>query len=239
MHSVTGRRHQPPRPAFKTPIRTPSSTRREKVLQRSSNTPKGCLRQKFSPLCGTGRPGQRPSTRTIALQPKNHTRTQRARHVPGSLRFLTQDHQETEDQMPTPYIMPLGFIDRPTETGATFILTNRRFPQPKTRHANHGLALFSRTTGPRQIARSHQRRRVHHRHLHDRRVPQRPKMAGRPTHHPCSRTGLSRTGRIVRPGPGTKAHAGPSRGHAPTGAPLRRIRGNRRSSEGLTAKHQS
>ncbi len=26
--------------------------------------------------------------------------------------------------MPTPYIMPLGFIDRPTETGATFILTN-------------------------------------------------------------------------------------------------------------------
>lgn len=26
--------------------------------------------------------------------------------------------------MATPYIMPLGFIDRPTETGATFILTN-------------------------------------------------------------------------------------------------------------------
>ena len=26
--------------------------------------------------------------------------------------------------MATPYIMPLGFIDRPTETGATFILSN-------------------------------------------------------------------------------------------------------------------
>lgn len=26
--------------------------------------------------------------------------------------------------MATPYIMPLGFVDRPTETGATFILTN-------------------------------------------------------------------------------------------------------------------
>ena len=26
--------------------------------------------------------------------------------------------------MGTPYIMPLGFIDQPTETGATFILTN-------------------------------------------------------------------------------------------------------------------
>ena len=26
--------------------------------------------------------------------------------------------------MTTPYIMPLGFIDRPTETGATFILSN-------------------------------------------------------------------------------------------------------------------
>ena len=26
--------------------------------------------------------------------------------------------------MATPYIMPLGFIDRPTETGATFILTD-------------------------------------------------------------------------------------------------------------------
>ena len=26
--------------------------------------------------------------------------------------------------MATPYIMPLGFIDRPTDTGATFILTN-------------------------------------------------------------------------------------------------------------------
>ena len=26
--------------------------------------------------------------------------------------------------MATPYIMPLGFIDQPTETGATFIPTN-------------------------------------------------------------------------------------------------------------------
>ncbi len=26
--------------------------------------------------------------------------------------------------MATPYIMPLGFVDRPTDTGATFILTN-------------------------------------------------------------------------------------------------------------------
>ena len=37
--------------------------------------------------------------------------------------------------MGTPYIMPLGFIDRPTETGATFILTNPKNPSaPEPTH---------------------------------------------------------------------------------------------------------
>ena len=71
--------------------------------------------------------------------------------------------------MTTRYIMPLGFIDRLTEDGATFILTKPGgFPEPQARHPSCGMALLARASRPRQTPGTDNRGRLHHRHLRHR-----------------------------------------------------------------------
>ena len=81
--------------------------------------------------------------------------------------------------MATPYIMPLGFVDRTTDDGTIFLLAD---PQDSLRlnldTPRHGLAILVRTTGARQNPGTHKRRTICDGNLQDRRIRDRCPVAG-------------------------------------------------------------
>ena len=110
--------------------------------------------------------------------------------------------------MATPYIMPLGFIDRSTETGATFILTN---PEDSF-SLNAGTHITVWRYSPEQLAIAKLRGYVSAvgyttATFNDHRTSTRSAVARRHSRDPQDRSCFPRLGKLIRARPGTQAHA--------------------------------
>ena len=110
--------------------------------------------------------------------------------------------------MATPYIMPLGFIDRSTENRRDLHPHKPRgLIPPQRRHPRHRLALFPGAASDRKTPRLRLGRRLHHRHIQHHRTSTRSAVARRHSRDPQDRSCFPRLGKLIRARPGTQAHA--------------------------------
>ena len=107
------------------------------------------------------------------------------------------------------YLNPLGFVDKPNETGATFILTNpKESEDPGTRHSGHDLEILPGTPGTGQNPRRDNQGGLHHRSLHNHRARNRPQMARGPRDPQGEDPGVPGTKRLIRARYEPDAHPG-------------------------------
>ena len=107
------------------------------------------------------------------------------------------------------YLNPLGFVDKPNETGATFILTNPK--DSKTLEPGTPVTIWRysrRTPGTGQNPRRDNQGGLHHRSLHNHRARNRPQMARGPRDPQGEDTGVPGTKRLIRARYEPDAHPG-------------------------------
>ena len=126
--------------------------------------------------------------------------------------------------MTTLYIMPLGFIDRPTEDGAIIMLTNpEESTSLKLATPVTPVALQPSTAGRGQNPGRNNRRRICDSHVHQRRGPGGYQVASKPGTNAPGYAGVPSTPRLLRTGHEPDAYPRPGTGPAKA---RRRVRGD-------------